>query len=159
MKRPQESSSLDIRGLPRGPSGLGPLVKKAVEATLRHQGIGLYAVSVTFVDDRAMGDLNRRALGREGTTDVIAFDLAEEGLPYEAVGDVYVSIDRARAQSLAYGVSLKEEILRLAVHGLLHTIGYSDRTPPQRRKMESLVEQRLKEILGPRVRGKATGAR
>lgn len=136
-----------------------PLIRKAVAATLSGHGIGVYAVSLTFVDDETMTSLNRRALGRRGTTDVIAFDLAEDGLVHEAVGDIYVSLGAARRQSRAYGVSLSEEILRLTIHGLLHTIGYGDRTVPERRKMEACVEQSLREILGSRVRAKARGAR
>jgi probable rRNA maturation factor len=159
MEHSPKDSSLDMRGLPRRLCGLRPLIKKTVEATLRHHGIGTYAVSITFLDDRTMAGLNRKALGKRGATDVIAFDLAENGLVHELVGDIYISLDRARAQSAAFKVSLKEEILRLAIHGLLHTIGYRDHTSSHRRKMELCVERSLREILGPHVREKAAGAR
>lgn len=159
MQRSHTKSSLEVRGLPRNLSGSGPLIRKAVGIALRHHGICTYAVSITFVDDQTMTRLNRRTLGRRGTTDVIAFDLAEEGLAHEAVGDIYVSLEQARRQSAAYGVRVGEEVVRLVIHGLLHTIGYSDRTVHQRKQMESCVELILKEARGSRVGAKTRGVR
>jgi probable rRNA maturation factor len=151
-------STLDIRGLPAPLKELRPAIKKAVSLALERHGIGAWAVSITFVNDRAMAALNRRALGRRGTTDVIAFDLAEDGLIHDVVGDIYISLDEARRQSKAFKVGLREEALRLAIHGLLHTVGYSDHTASLRRQMEKCVEQILGEVVGPRGAGRK-GAR
>lgn len=159
MEHSPENSSLNVRGLSRHLAGLRPLIRKALRVCLEHHGAGAYAVSITFVDDATMASLNRRALGRQGTTDVIAFDLSEDGLVHQTVGDIYISLAQARRQSAAYGVSLREEVLRLAVHGLLHTMGYRDDTPSRRRKMESCVERVLRQTLGPAARGSARGGR
>lgn len=77
-------------------------------------------VSVTFVDDAEIAQLNETWLGRRGATDVISFGLGEEPL----VADVYVSVDTARRNAESYGVRLREELLRLVVHGVLHAAGY-----------------------------------
>jgi len=65
--------------------------------------------------------LNLRFKGREGPTDVLAFDFGED----DFLGEVYVSADRAREQSVEYGITETEEIKRLVVHGILHLLGYS----------------------------------
>jgi probable rRNA maturation factor len=111
-------------------------------------------VSITFVSDRQIARLNRRSLGRSGPTDVIAFDLSEAGLPYDLVGDIYISLDRARANGRAFGATFGEEVLRLAVHGMLHLVGHRDDTGARRRRMELVQERMVARVLGRRP-GKA----
>jgi len=106
------------------------------------------------VSDRKMAGLNRASLGRRGTTDVIAFDLSELGLPVDLVGDVYVSLDRARRQAADFGVGESEEILRLVLHGVLHTIGYEDGTESRRKKMNEAVEREIALLLRGRPRAR-----
>jgi rRNA maturation RNase YbeY len=100
------------------------------------------------VSDRKIAGINRRALGRRGPTDVIAFDLSEKGLPCGVVGDIYISLDRARVSSRAFKVSESEEIIRLVAHGVLHVAGYRDATRRERREMEAVQEQVVKLVLG-----------
>ncbi|MFZ1947810.1 MAG: rRNA maturation RNase YbeY [bacterium] len=140
--------TVDVSGLPRGLGSLEPVVKRAARAVLKDHKLEDYALSITFVGDPEITRLNRTALGKRGATDVIAFDLSEAGSPAGAVGDVYVSLDRARAQSVEYAVGLKEELIRLVVHGVLHTIGYRDRTPAARRRMEARQERAVGRVFG-----------
>ena len=138
---------MDVRGLPAAPRGLARLVEDAARAVLSEHRVERYTVSLAFVTDRKIAAINRRALGRRGATDVIAFDLSEPGLPSGLVGDVYVSLGRARRQSLDFGVSLREELVRLAIHGVLHVVGYRDHTGPEKREMEARQETALKKAL------------
>jgi probable rRNA maturation factor len=158
MNKPRKLASIEITGLPPGLKTVQPAVLKAVRAVLRQHGVKHYALSITFVGDRRMTRLNREALGRRGTTDVIAFDLSEQGLPAGTVGDIYVSLDRARHQSAAYGVSLREEVLRLAIHGVLHIVGYRDDTRTARRRMELRQERSIRGG-GCGAAGKKSGVR
>ena len=100
-------------------------------------------VAVVFVGDDFIADLNRRFLGREGPTDVLAFDLETTPPCSVASGEVYVSVERAREQANAYGVSLEEEVSRLVVHGLLHLSGCDDKTAADRRSMHKKTEAYL----------------
>ena len=113
----------DHAGVPVG------LVERAVRATLADGGLVAGEVSVTFVDDAAMQDLNGRYLGKDATTDVLAFSLGDDDAP---LGDVYVGVDQARRQARDHGVSLDEELVRLAIHGTLHVLGHDHPDGPER---------------------------
>jgi probable rRNA maturation factor len=91
-------------------------------------------VSVVFVGNRASAAMNRKFLGHAGGTDVISFPLGE-GRRIE--GEIYVNLDRAKAQAREYGVPFGEEVARLVVHGTLHLFGYDDRTAPKARRMKA----------------------
>ncbi|HVX89469.1 MAG TPA: rRNA maturation RNase YbeY [Gemmatimonadales bacterium] len=79
-------------------------------------------VSVTFLGPARMRTLNREHLGHDRPTDVISFALpAPDG---GLMGDVYVCRAEAARQAKALGVPLREELVRLVVHGTLHVLGY-----------------------------------
>jgi rRNA maturation RNase YbeY len=80
-------------------------------------------ISVTFVTSHAIATMNREFLQHRGPTDIITFELdAHGGGP---VGDVYIAPDVARANARAHGVGVREELVRLIVHGTLHVLGYT----------------------------------
>ena len=119
------------------------LVESGIRAALEAEEVERGELSLTFLDDAGITSLNREHLGRDRTTDVIAFALHEAGEP--PLGDIYVGYDQARRQSEELGVSLEEELLRLAIHGTLHVLGYDHpegegRTEsPMFRRQEALV--------------------
>jgi probable rRNA maturation factor len=97
-------------------------VEAAVRHVLRAEGVAEAEVSVALLGDAAMAALNREYLGHEGPTDVISFALHDEG---EApLGDVYLGVEQALRQAAELGVAADEELLRLAVHGTLHVLGW-----------------------------------
>jgi rRNA maturation RNase YbeY len=113
---------------------------------LAEHSVRSYSISISFVTDGEISRINQESLHRQGPTDVIAFDLSEDGLPFERVGDVYISVDTALVNSKRFGVSAGEEILRLVVHGVLHVVGYTDRDPAERQKMERAQERIVKSF-------------
>ena len=108
---------VDLGRFGGAPSGL---LRSAVVAVLRDAGVG-GEVSLALIDDPEITRLNRRYLGKDRPTDVIAFSLGEE---FDPLGDVYVGVEEARRQAEARGISLDEELVRLAVHGTLHVLGH-----------------------------------
>jgi probable rRNA maturation factor len=104
-------------------------VRRAVAAVLDGEQVGAATVSVTFLSGPRMRSLNRRALGHDAVTDVIAFPLAHDGRP---AGDVYVCPAAARRAARAAGVSEREELVRLVVHGTLHVLGHDHAAGPGR---------------------------
>ncbi|GAC1691675.1 MAG: rRNA maturation RNase YbeY [Gemmatimonadaceae bacterium] len=97
-------------------------VERAAAAVLRAERVRAAMVSVTFVSRSRMSALNRDHLGRRGATDVIAFAFNSGGLR-AIVGDVYISPDVARNNAASHRVGVREEVLRLVVHGILHVVG------------------------------------
>jgi probable rRNA maturation factor len=140
MEESEQRSSIDIRGLPARFSSLRSVITQATKDLMVDHRITTYAVSISFVDDKAISRINEESLHRAGATDVIAFDLSEKGLPFEKVGDVYISTETAVANSTRFAVEPAEEILRLAVHGVLHVLGYDDGDAAGKRKMGRLQE-------------------
>jgi probable rRNA maturation factor len=114
-------------------------------AVLRAEGVRHALLSVAFVTPRAIAALNRRHLRRHGATDVIAFGFAPAGARAPVVGDVYISPAVAQAQARRFGVPVREELMRLVVHGTLHVLGHDhpsgvDRTAsPMWRRQERLL--------------------
>ncbi|HEY7195019.1 MAG TPA: rRNA maturation RNase YbeY, partial [Gemmatimonadales bacterium] len=91
-------------------------------------------VEITLLSAAAMRRLNRRATGRRGLTDVIAYALPQpDG---RLVGDVYIC-PAAAARMASDGVGVREELIRLAVHGTLHVLGY-DHPESARRTRSSM---------------------
>ncbi len=99
---------------------------------LRKEGRVSETLNVALVDDGYLLGINQRFLNHNYKTDVISFDLGQEG---KIEGEVYVSVDRARIQSRKYGISLEKEVLRLIFHGILHLAGWDDTTRSQKLRM------------------------
>ena len=95
----------------------------AVRTVLRAEGVRDAMVSVTLLSRSAMARLNRRHLAHAGATDVISFGFAP--VPGAGVvGDIYVCPDVARANARSAGCGVRDELLRLVVHGTLHVLGW-----------------------------------
>lgn len=95
---------------------------RAVRTTLAEEGTRDGEVSLTLVGDDRMRALNRDHLGRDRVTDVISFSLQDPGEPLLA--DIYIGYPQALRQAAELGLSAHEELVRLAIHGTLHALGY-----------------------------------
>lgn len=96
------------------------------------EGKSLEAVSYIFCSDEYLLEMNRQYLNHDYYTDVITFDYCEA----EAVsGDVFISIDRVEENAQNVGVSKQDELHRVMVHGLLHLIGYGDKSEADKEQM------------------------
>ncbi len=135
------------------------LIKKAITAALEYEAFeGLAEVSVTFVDNEAIRALNREYRGKDSATDVLSFPLLEEedgfvmppdeadaeGTEPTALGDIVISVERAKAQAAEYGHSFERELAFLAVHSTLHLLGYdhersAEEDAEQRRRQEAIL--------------------
>lgn len=106
------------------------LVRRAVLATLRFEGIGQNAeVSVTFTDNAAIREINREHRGIDAPTDVLSFPLFEEsGDGTLMLGDIVLSLEKCAAQAEEFGHGFKRECAFLTVHSTLHLLGYDHET-------------------------------
>jgi len=106
----------------------------------RHRGRVGSEIGVALVSDRTIRTLNGVFLHHDFPTDVLAFPAGKRNGPTPAgagryMGDIVISVDRARAQARAVGHPVGTEIALLAVHGVLHLLGYNDQRPRQASRM------------------------
>lgn len=120
-------------------------MKEAALAALTTEGVRDAMLSITFVGRAAMSELHRRYLGHHGATDVISFGLGRQGRRGPVVGDIYICPEIARANARRQGVSSQEELLRLVIHGTLHTLGRDH--PEGATRTESPMWRRQERIL------------
>jgi len=110
--------------------------------------VGDADVTVAFVSDRAMRELNRMWRGKRATTDVLSFPAEQaefEKTEGPNLGDIVISIEQAARQAKEHGLTFKHEVAQLILHGLLHLSGYDHET--DHGEMNRL-ERRLRKQLG-----------
>lgn len=125
------------------------LINNVLVHGLKKLNINEVEFNVIIVDNDYIHKLNKEYRGIDRETDVITFALEDDETfnPEERVlGDVYISIDKAISQSQEYGHSLKREICFLAVHGLLHLLGYDHMEKEEEEIMFRLQEEILDEM-------------
>jgi len=103
-------------------------------------------VNLVLTDGPGIKALNRRFLGKNRLTDVIAFNLPEAPVPGSTWGEIYICLPVAARQARALGHSLLTELLVLTAHGALHLSGMDDNTPAKRRKMNLRTAALLKKL-------------
>jgi len=128
MIRAQRGLAIDISSSVRRLSVSRARVKEAAVAALKAERAKDAMLSITFVGQAAMSQLNRRYLGHHGPTDVISFGLGRIGKRGAVVGDVYICAEIARENARRQGIPAGEELLRLVVHGTLHVLGHDHPT-------------------------------
>lgn len=128
-------------------------VERALKSVLEVEGVRAGVLSVAYVADAEIAEMNQRFLGHQGPTDVISFALHDPGdAPH---GDVYVGADQANRQAGELGIPAAEEWLRLAIHGTLHVLGYDHpdeagrTTSPMYVRQETLLAQVLAYVESP----------
>jgi probable rRNA maturation factor len=138
---PEDDTGVDIvLAAPGGESLPEALLHRALALLLEREGVTSGELSVTFLVDDPIRELNRRYLDHDWVPDVLAFELQ---LPL--LGDVYVGIEQARRQAAEHAVPLDEELVRLAVHGTLHLLGYDH--PEEVEGRQGSEQTRIQETL------------
>ena len=114
------------------PSGLRILIRRSCNAVLEYEHFdGPAEISVTFVDNARIHELNKEYRDKDSATDVLSFPLGQDG-QYDVdedngckiLGDIVISMERAMEQAELYGHSLQREVAYLTVHSMLHLLGY-----------------------------------
>jgi probable rRNA maturation factor len=123
------------------------LLRRVIAALLAELEIANAELGVCLVGSKEMARVNRQFLQHEGSTDVITFDHrdVDRGAKHPAGplhGELFICVDDAVKQAEEFGTSWRSEIVRYAVHGVLHLLGHDDLKPDPRRKMKR-AENRL----------------
>jgi len=105
-------------------------LKCFINSLIAKEKKNLNNLNYIFCNDNALLEINRKYLNHNFYTDVISFDLSSSRK--EILADVYISVDRIRENAKSFKTTLKEELHRVMLHGLLHLCGYNDKTEVQR---------------------------
>ncbi len=114
-----------------------PWLAGVARKALARQKIDSAEICVLLVDDRRIAQLHEQWLHVPGPTDVITFDLADDGPGGGLRGDIAVSVETARRVASEVGWQARHEVAYYVVHGLLHLAGYDDHAPADRRAMRA----------------------
>ncbi len=126
------------------------LLKEAGDLLLRLEGQSQKCeVSIILVDNSYIQELNFTYRGEDYSTDVLAFNLEDEVTNLEAekiLGDVVISVEKAQEQARIYGHVFEREVVFLALHGILHLLGYEHDTQETEQEMLEKKELVLKKF-------------
>lgn len=138
------------------PVGIRLLIRRCCQAVLAHENFeGDAEVSVSFVSNAEIRNLNRDYRDKDKSTDVLSFPMSDNGV-YDInnetgaaiLGDVVISLETAMKQAEMFGHSLEREIGFLTVHSMLHLLGYDHETSPLDNRIMREKEETILEKLG-----------
>lgn len=105
----------------------------------------LESISINFLTEKQIIPINDSYLGHNYSTDIITFNYSGEN--YTLDGEIFISLDDAAFYAKKYDIDIKDEILRLVIHGFLHLLGYDDVDANDKRKMKRLENRLVKKHL------------
>ncbi len=107
-----------------------------VTETIKSEGCSLGDLNYIFCTDDYLHNVNVEYLQHDTLTDIITFDYCAEGV---VTSDIFVSIERVKENAIKFSKSFENELHRVLIHGVLHLLGYKDKSD------EDIVEMRAKE--------------
>lgn len=120
-------------------------IKKTALKVLSAEGLKETGeITILFIGDKEMRELNLMYLGSDSSTDVISFDNSVK--KHELLADLAISCETAVTNARRFGSALQDEILRYVIHGLLHLLGYDDNNKTNRLAMKKRQEYLLETI-------------
>jgi rRNA maturation RNase YbeY len=112
-----------------------------ISSTIKQEGFTLQELNFIFCSDEYLLNINKQYLKHNTYTDVVTFDnTTEKGV---IVGDIFISIDRIKENSIAFSVAEKDELHRVIIHGTLHLLGYKDKNKESKALMTQKEDQYL----------------
>lgn len=119
-------------------------VRKWLLDLARKEGFDISNLNYVFCTDNYLHQINVDYLQHDTLTDIITFDQSEEEKTIE--GDIFISIERVKENAKLESVSMRKELLRVLVHGLLHLIGYDDKSASLKKKMREKEDYYLNRL-------------
>ena len=124
------------------------LIEKSVEECLIEEKFNLNTeISLSFVTNKEIKELNKKYRGKDYPTDVLSFPLNEELEGLIILGDIIVSIEKVIKQSEEYNHSFQRELIYLIIHGMFHLLGY-DHIEEAEKKVMRGKEKKIVNKLG-----------
>lgn len=116
-------------------------IRDWLKSVALNEGFEIQALSYVFLTDENLKSLNDKHLNHNYYTDILTFDLSDIDKMIEA--DIFISVDRVRENAQTEKVNFNEELMRVIVHGLLHLLGYDDKSDQDKLQMRAEENKRL----------------
>lgn len=143
------------RECPEADYGMKKIVRTAIRATLAHLDFEAPAeVSVTFCNNKYIREINREHRGVDKHTDVLSFPMWEADeltdLSWDepvVLGDIVISLERAKEQAAEIGNEFRKEVAFLAIHSTLHLLGYDHERSPEDDEIQCALQREIIETI------------
>ena len=100
-------------------------------------------ISIIFCSDAYLLEINKQYLNHNYYTDIVTFDYGENSV---ISGDLFISVDRIIENAENFNVTFKEELFRVVFHGVLHLVGYNDKSAEEQKEMRQKEDFYLREV-------------
>jgi rRNA maturation RNase YbeY len=107
-------------------------IKSWIKKAFVKEGKTIKDINFVFCDDRFLVEKNKTYLGHDALTDIITFDYSEGDL---ISGDIFISVERVKENASIYNTPFLNELSRVIVHGILHLLGYKDKSKKEKEIM------------------------
>jgi rRNA maturation RNase YbeY len=118
------------------------LIASWIELVVKRYKHDIQQVDYIFCDDEYLLQINREHLQHDYYTDIITFHYHEKGAK-QILGDLYISVDRVKENATEIGASFVDELHRVMIHGVLHMVGFGDKTPKEEMEMRKAEDLAL----------------
>lgn len=108
-------------------------IRQMIETIANNHGYIIQNICYIFMSDDELLQINQEHLQHDDYTDIITFDLSDTEASID--GEIYISVDRIEDNSIKFNCSKEDELIRVLSHGILHLMGYKDKTEKDSQKM------------------------
>jgi rRNA maturation RNase YbeY len=110
-------------------------LKKWMSIVIQQKEWELGDINFIFCSDDFLLDINKKYLNHDTLTDIITFDYSKENPKQAISGDIFISTDRVRENAQTFSKTFENELHRVMIHGVLHLLGYTDKTKSSKEEM------------------------
>ncbi|MFL5764814.1 MAG: rRNA maturation RNase YbeY [Bacteroidia bacterium] len=121
-------------------------LKSWIEAVIKKHKRKTGEISFVFCSDSFLLEMNQQYLDHDTYTDIITFDYSKENVNQPVSGEIFISIDRVAENADAFGKTRENELHRVIIHGVLHLLGFGDKTKKAKEEMRKQEDLCLKTL-------------
>lgn len=123
------------------------LLKRWIVSTIEKKKRKTGEIAFVFCSDEHLLEINKQYLNHDTYTDIVTFDYSKEDKKLPVSGDIFISVDRVKENSIKFSKSFEDELHRVIIHGILHLLGYTDKTKLTKAEMTKQEDSCLKGLL------------
>ena len=119
-------------------------IKAGIKSVVEKRGMKVGDISYIFCKDEYLLDINQNYLNHDDFTYIISFDYSDKD---KVAGDLFISVERVMENAQNLNQEFEQELYRVIIHGVLHLLGFKDKTKAQEKEMRKAEEECLKSLM------------